>query len=132
MPQPANIPGLLRDPQFLQLDAASQKQVLGRIDPAFRGLSDADFQQFKQRVGGAAPAPAAPATEAPGFWRELYQQNVAPFVQGGSAIGEGLARQWERVKANPWEVFLAGPRGIAAVAKTAVQGGVGAASAQLD
>src|SRR5271169_3580549 len=51
----ADIRGLLSDPQFNALDAATQKQVLGRVDPAFASLSDADFQQFKTKVSRPTP-----------------------------------------------------------------------------
>jgi hypothetical protein len=51
----ADIPGLLKDPQFNALDAASQKAVLGKIDPSFGSLSDQDYTAFRQRMGSAAP-----------------------------------------------------------------------------
>lgn len=46
----ADIKGLLADHQFNQLDPATQKQVLGRIDSSFSGLSDQDYSTFKQRM----------------------------------------------------------------------------------
>src|SRR5215472_10986341 len=46
----ADINGLLADPRFGSLSPAQQKQVLGRIDPAFSNLSDADLQDFKSRM----------------------------------------------------------------------------------
>ncbi len=50
----ADVKGLLADPDFQKLDAATQKTVLGRVDSAFSGLSDSDFQSFVQRMQPAS------------------------------------------------------------------------------
>ena len=54
----ADVNGVLADPQFRSLDPATQRQVLGRIDPTFSQISDQDYQQFMQRMN----PPAAPHT----------------------------------------------------------------------
>jgi len=46
----AKVKGLLVDPQFQKLDIASQRRTLSRVDHDFAALSDADFEQFKQRI----------------------------------------------------------------------------------
>lgn len=68
----ADIQGMMADPAFQALDAATQKQALGRLDPAIGNLSDADYQTFRQRVakptpgmeklGGQPPAAGSPPT----------------------------------------------------------------------
>jgi hypothetical protein len=55
----ADIKGLLADSRFQDLDIAGQRAVLGKIDSRFSGLSDSDFQSFKQRM-----APIAVETHA--------------------------------------------------------------------
>lgn len=46
----ADVKGLLADPGFQKLDTATQKAALGRVDPAFSGLSDSDFASFRTRM----------------------------------------------------------------------------------
>lgn len=46
-----NVKGLLSDPDFNKLDPATQKTVLGRVDPDFASLSDSDYQSFRQKIG---------------------------------------------------------------------------------
>lgn len=46
----ADVKGLLADPEFQKLDTATQKATLGRVDPAFSGLSDSDFASFRTRM----------------------------------------------------------------------------------
>jgi hypothetical protein len=58
-----NVKGLLADPQFKALDLNSQKQTLGRVDPAFQGLSDTDFQSFLSRMNN----PLQPSRTKSGF-----------------------------------------------------------------
>ncbi len=55
----ADIKGLLADPQFNQLDHATQRQVLGRMDPVLGQLSEPDYQTFRLRMGGTS-APGTP------------------------------------------------------------------------
>ena len=46
----ADVNGLLADPEFKKLDNATQRTVLGRIDPAFNSLSDSDYLSFRDRM----------------------------------------------------------------------------------
>lgn len=45
-----DIRGLLADPEFNSLDTATQKTILSRVDPDFGGLSDEDYQNFRQKI----------------------------------------------------------------------------------
>jgi hypothetical protein len=50
----ADIKRLLADPRFQNLNAPSQKTVLGQIDSRFSGLSDSDLQSLKHRMAPIA------------------------------------------------------------------------------
>lgn len=63
----ADIQGMLADPQFNALDAATQREALSRLDPDIGHLSDQDYANFRQRtsktsvpgmerLGGVPPA----------------------------------------------------------------------------
>lgn len=80
----ADLKGLLSDPQFQQLTPGTQKQVLGRIDPGFGNLSDAEFTQFKQRLGvSPAQQPATPNMCPTALQRYIYQH-----IPGAEQVGQ--------------------------------------------
>lgn len=87
----ADINGLLNDPRFGQLSPVDQRKVLGRIDPAFNHLTDAQLSDFRQRM---QPAPSASAS-APGFWQELWDVNGQPLV---NLAQQALHSPWQAAK----------------------------------
>src|ERR1041385_2686133 len=104
----ADVKGLLADPTFNGLDEPTQRQVLGRIDPAFTNLDADGYRTFRQRIGigGGSGTPTfrrpvenmspAPPTDE-GFWSTLWHDatNIGPrMLEAGQhpleAIKSGL------------------------------------------
>lgn len=139
----ADVNGLLADPDFNSLDTPSQKAVLARVDPEFAGISDSDYQSFRQRMGGQSnaatfappppkpplPAGLAPGTRVPGSALAnvdpsravaATEADKAPFRQ----IGQGVqtvrnAPDWN-TRAQGASDVLRGGMGVAAKALPAV------------
>lgn len=128
----ADVKGLLADPEFQKLDSVTQKSVLGRVDPAFSGLSDGDFQSFVQRMQPAPQPKGQTYTTRSGDQRylptnaELGPVMGGPVVPGGlgaiipMAAGYGVQSGADALGAPPW---LSGAAGMAASLLT---GGAGA------
>jgi hypothetical protein len=108
----ADIKGLLGDPHFQQLDLATQRQVLGRVDPAFSNLSNDQLTEFRSKVGSSQPSQqTTPQPQPdPGFFGELYNQNIAPLVQLGNQHAQAQlpddASWWDHIKSAAGEAMM--------------------------
>ena len=77
-----DIPGLLKDPDFLTKDLPTQKRILSRVDPATIGFSDEDYQTYRDKFN-------SPTKKSdPGFIPTLYKQNLEPLIQTASDASE--------------------------------------------
>lgn len=83
----ADVKGLLSDPEFKQLDLATQKSVLGRLDPDFAGLSDADFQTFTRKMQGQDQQRRPENIRFPLLGTPIAKQSRIEEYSGGPMMG---------------------------------------------
>jgi hypothetical protein len=115
----ADVKGLFADPEFQQMDAVSQKAVLGRIDPELGGLSDQELKAFAtkmaapripgmEQLGGVAPGPA----KVPRIPRQIDQprlkQDSTNDLSGYNGVMGTLTKDVaDSVRTLPQNIFRA-------------------------
>src|ERR1700733_7256233 len=125
----ADVQGLLADPKFNSLDEATQRQVLGRLDPTFSTLDSSGYQAFRAKVG-LKPQLQVQGVEADepkdaGFFHTLW--NDATGV--GPKLLEAGQHPWESIKSGLESATAArrslGPKADEEFARGNTLGGLG-------
>lgn len=111
-----NVKGLLSDPQFNALDAATQRQVLARVDPDFSSLDDRGYQDFRVKMGympSQDTMGTMPSSTAARFGNEIMRTvgslPIFPTPKNLEAIGAFAKHPIDSIKSMVGEMNLDDP-----------------------